>query len=300
MYRTLLVVFALFAFVALHVAPFVLDAKHRREYGKPLLAPRWSVWHLFYGIEAVLIVLIFLCMFYYAGLGIVAQPFGIPLAKLTKAIQENNFADPQALTLFFLPATVIQNVAFFLVPAAIITGFYGTRLRDIGLPSLPPRRAVIAGLVLGVVTLLVSGVIGYGLEQLAKQYDHVPAVRAMLEYERTNPVAKMATTLKAAGPAGLFWGLLAVGVAAPIGEEMLFRGFALNSLSRRFGGGWGVVLSALLFAAPHTYSPIGLSVIFLMGLALGHVYRVSGSLWTVILIHAVNNSVQIIYVYFAN
>lgn len=298
-YQPFLVLLALVAFVALHIVPFVLDAKHRREKGTPLLAPQWSVWHLLYVTEGVLLVLIVMCAFYYVGLGVVAKPLGIDTNKLTKAITENNFGDPQALTLFFLPATVIQNVAFFVVPAAVIVGFYGTRLRDIGLPAIPERRAVISGLLLGVAFLLVAGGIGTGLEQIAKQFDHIPAVKAMLDYEQTNPVAKMAGTIKAAGPAGLFWGLLAVGIAAPIGEEMLFRGFAMNALSRRFGAVFGVILSALLFAAPHTYSPIGLSVIFLMGLALGHVYRVTGSLWTVILIHAVNNSAQILYFYFA-
>lgn len=242
-------------------------------------------------------VLVVMCTIYVIGLAIVAKPMGVSMTKLLKAIAESNFGDPQALIFFFLPATVIQNIAFFIVPAAIIVLFYKTRLRDIGLPALPPRRAVIAGLSLGVVCLLVAGGLGYGLEQLAKQFEYIPAVKAMLLYEQTNPVAKMVTTLKEAGPAGFFWGLLAVGIAAPIGEEMLFRGFALNTLARRFGGGWGVVLSALLFAAPHTYSPIGLSIIFLMGLALGHIYRVSGSLWTVILIHAVNNSTQILLVY---
>lgn len=295
MFQALLIVLALFAFVALHVVPFVLDAKHRREHGEPLIAPRWSVWHLLYGFEAVGMLLIVMSTFYYAGLGIIAKPLGVSMDRITAS----NFADPQALTLFFLPATVIQNVAFFVVPAAVIAGFYGEKLRDIGLPALPPRRAVINGLLLGVLTLLVAAGIGYGLELMAKQFDHVPAVKAMLEYERSNPVAKMAATLKQAGPAGLFWGLLAVGIAAPIGEEMLFRGFAMNTLARRFGDNWGIVLSALLFAAPHTYSPIGLSVIFLMGLLLGYVYRSTRSLWTVIIIHAVNNGVQILYAYFA-
>lgn len=299
MNQTLLVLLTLLALVALNVVPLVLNAKHLREHGKPLLAPRWGVWQLLYVAEAVLMVLLFLSTFYFVGLSIVAKLLGITLDRVTKSIAENNFGDRQALILFFLPATVIQNIAFFLVPAATVVGFYGTKLREIGLPALPRRRDVIAGLALGVLFLLVSGGIGFGLEQLAKQFDQVPAVKAMLDYEQTNPVAKMTSTLQSAGPAGLFWGLLAVGIAAPFGEEMLFRGFALNVLSRRFGGMWGIVLSALLFAAPHTYSPIGLSVIFLMGLALGYVYRTSGSLWTVIFIHAVNNSAQILYVYFA-
>ena len=289
----------LLLFAALHIAPFLADSEHRRKHGKPLLAPTWSVWHLLYAGEAILLLLLLMTGVYYVALTAVAYPLGLSVDRITTAISASNFADPVALVWFFLPATVLQNVAFFVVPATVIAGFYGTRLRDIGLPPTPPRRAVVAGLLLGVVFLLASGAIGYALESVAKQFDHVPAIHAMLKYEATNPVAQMATTLRTAGVAGLFWGFLAVAVAAPLGEEMLFRGFAQGVLAKRFGAGAGVVLSALLFAAPHTYSPIGLAVIFMMGIALAHVYRVSGSLWTVIIIHAVNNGAQILFAYFS-
>ena len=91
---------------------------------------------------------------------------------------------------------------------------------------------------------------------------------------------------------------MAVGIAAPVGEEMLFRGFAQNVLTRRWGAVVGTIGSALLFAAPHTYSFLGLSVIFAMGIALAYIYRTGGSLWTCIIIHAVNNGLQIIGAYF--
>ena len=298
MTKVILSIIVFLVFVAVHVVPLAGNALFRQRWGKSLLAPRWSVWNLIYVGEAILLLLFFLNEFHLAGLMLLAKPLDFSEKALMATITKGNYADPQALVLFFLPATVLQNIAFFIVPAVTIVGVYKTGLRDIGLPFVPPRRTVIAGLILGIIVLLLSSGISFGLEQLAKQFTFLPAVKAMLRYEQDNPVAQMAATIRKAGPTGLFWGFLTVGIAAPIGEEMLFRGFALNTLTRRWGGSWGIVLSALLFAAPHSYSLIGLTVIFLMGLVLGHIYRVSGSLWTVILIHAVNNGSQIVLAYY--
>ena len=292
------VLLAVALWIAAHTLPFFLDAEHRRTKNAPLLAPTWSVWHLLYVGEAAIALLVLMCGFYFAGLAAFAKPLGVSVAAMTKALATSNYSDPKTLVYFLFPATVLQNVAFFVAPAAAIAGLYRTKLRDIGLPLVPPRRAVVAGLLLGIVFLIGAGLLGAGLEAIAKQFDHVPAVHAMLRYEQTNMVAQMAKSLDKAGLAGLLWGVLAVGIAAPVGEEMLFRGFAQNVLTKRFGAIVGVVGSALLFAAPHTYSPIGLTVIFLMGVGLAHVYRTSGSLWTVIIIHAVNNTTQILAAFY--
>ena len=284
---------------ALNTVPFWYAGQYRRETGKPFFAPRWSVWHLLYVGEAVVFLILVMSAVYLVALTALAKPLGISMKSMMGAITEGNFADISALLWFFLPVTILQDVAFFAVPALAVAELYKTRLRDIGLPPVPPRRAVVAGLVLGVVFLLAASGIGSGLEAVARHFDYLPAVKAMLHTEATNPVAALASGLHKAGVAGLVLGFLAVAVAAPLGEEMLFRGFAQNVLTRRFGVVVGIIGSALLFAAPHTYSLLGLSVVFLMGLALAHIYRTGGSLWTCILIHAVNNGAQILLAYFA-
>jgi uncharacterized protein len=72
----------------------------------------------------------------------------------------------------------------------------------------------------------------------------------------------------------------------------------MNALSKKFGPTAGLILSAVLFAAPHTYSPLGLSVVFLLGLFMGWVYRQSGSLWVPIIVHAVNNTALVIAAFY--
>jgi Predicted metal-dependent membrane protease len=255
----------------------------------PTFAPRWSAADIWFSLHLVLLLLVLLVIPLMIALAFV------PGVKMGSAADMTN---PLMLLYFALPATILQNVACFLVPAGFIWFKYGERLRDIGLPPVPSRRDVAAGLVVGVLALLVAQGIGTGLQALAQQFQDFEAIRRMLEFEKTNPVAQITKILPTLGIPGLVLALITIGVSAPLGEEMLFRGFAMNALTRRFGGIAGLVLSSVMFAAPHTYSPIGLSVVFLMGLGLGWTYRNSGSLWVPIIIHATNNSALVLVAYF--
>lgn len=74
---------------------------------------------------------------------------------------------------------------------------------------------------------------------------------------------------------------------APLVEEFVFRGVILGSL-RRFGDGFAIVVSALLFGLIHR-NMVQLPNAFLMGLVLAYAVVRTGSLWTGILMHLCNN-----------
>jgi membrane protease YdiL (CAAX protease family) len=80
-------------------------------------------------------------------------------------------------------------------------------------------------------------------------------------------------------------------VAAPIGEEALFRGVIYRAMRRRFGIPAGIIGSSLLFAIVHV-SPLAICVIFVIGLLLACAYERTGSLWAPILMHGVNNALM--------
>lgn len=86
--------------------------------------------------------------------------------------------------------------------------------------------------------------------------------------------------------------LLAV-LVAPIAEETFFRGFILGGIGKRFGYGWGVVVSALLFSLAHM-QPGALLPIFILGLLLAWLYIKTGSIWPCILTHFAYNSIAVI------
>ena len=84
-------------------------------------------------------------------------------------------------------------------------------------------------------------------------------------------------------------GALAVVIAAPLGEELLFRGLLLRGLSRRFGAVTAVAGSAGLFALVHLLDPNAapfLAPLALLGMISGMRAVRSGELSQSILLHA--------------
>jgi membrane protease YdiL (CAAX protease family) len=84
--------------------------------------------------------------------------------------------------------------------------------------------------------------------------------------------------------------LLAVSiVAAPLSEEIAFRGYAMSLLRRRFSPAAALIVTSLLFAAVHLtqglYAP-KLIVYFLAGLAFGFVALRTGSLLPAMAVHS--------------
>ncbi len=76
-------------------------------------------------------------------------------------------------------------------------------------------------------------------------------------------------------------------IIAPVVEEFVFRGMIFQSM-RRFGDSFALMISAILFALFHG-NLVQAPNAFIMGLLIGYLVLYSGSLWTGVLIHAVNN-----------
>jgi hypothetical protein len=89
--------------------------------------------------------------------------------------------------------------------------------------------------------------------------------------------------------------LLASGavIAAPLGEELFFRGYVQSRLVARWGPAAGLVISSLLFAAAHMDVMHALAILP-TGLVLGYTALRTGSIWTSIGIHAANNTLAIV------
>ncbi|MFI3287463.1 MAG: type II CAAX endopeptidase family protein [Rikenellaceae bacterium] len=87
---------------------------------------------------------------------------------------------------------------------------------------------------------------------------------------------------------GGMWSILTFTLAAPILEEFLFRGIMQRNLVKFVGSYWGIVLASFIFGAIHIL-PQQVIMAFLAGLVLGVVYHLTRSLFTVILIHLLNN-----------
>lgn len=93
---------------------------------------------------------------------------------------------------------------------------------------------------------------------------------------------------KATAPLASF---LAIGIGAPVWEEMLFRGFLLGPLSAALGF-WpaAIVVSGAWTLLHLGYSVAGLTEVFLIGLYFAWLLRRTGSLWVPIACHAAYNA----------
>lgn len=78
-----------------------------------------------------------------------------------------------------------------------------------------------------------------------------------------------------------------VAILVPFIEELVFRGVVLSAL-RKYGIGFSIVASALIFGMAHLDLP---NVIFatVSGLAFGFIYAKTNNLWLTIIIHGLNN-----------
>lgn len=90
------------------------------------------------------------------------------------------------------------------------------------------------------------------------------------------------------------WGYFAVGLLAPVCEELVFRGAVLRALLRSISQHWvAITVSALFFALIHA-NPAQMPHAFIIGLLLGWLYYRTDSVVPGIVYHWVNNSVAYI------
>ena len=84
--------------------------------------------------------------------------------------------------------------------------------------------------------------------------------------------------------------VITVTIAAPLGEELFFRGFAFPALKKSWGIWAGVLVSGALFSILHM-DPVGFLGLMEIGVMLAALRWWSGSLWAAVIGHAVNNGI---------
>lgn len=86
-----------------------------------------------------------------------------------------------------------------------------------------------------------------------------------------------------------YWGYLAIGLLAPLAEEIVFRGAILRSLLGSMRPWTAIAVSALFFSLVHM-NPAQMPFAFLAGLLLGWMYWRTGSILPGMAYHWANNS----------
>lgn len=124
-----------------------------------------------------------------------------------------------------------------------------------------------------------------GLQETFKRLDDLN--KEMMKKMLVMPAAK-----------DLFMNIIVFGVIPAMMEEIFFRGALQRIFIRLFKSPViGILVTAFVFSAAHMEFT-GFLVRFLLGALLGALYWYSGSLWPGILMHFLNNALQILVLYF--
>jgi hypothetical protein len=103
--------------------------------------------------------------------------------------------------------------------------------------------------------------------------------------ERRLAMSAEAELARAASPAGAATWLLVFVLAAPVLEELAFRGFIQRGFQRRWGWMAATLMSSTLFGLYHPH----FASAFLSSILLACVLRRAGTLWAPIAVHAFGN-----------
>ncbi|HUC08228.1 MAG TPA: CPBP family intramembrane glutamic endopeptidase [Solirubrobacterales bacterium] len=89
--------------------------------------------------------------------------------------------------------------------------------------------------------------------------------------------------------------ILLIAIAAPISEEVCFRGMLFGGLRERWPRIAAALLSGLIFGGLHAITGLSaVPVLVAFGFILALLYEKTGSIWPGILLHMLNNSVALL------
>jgi membrane protease YdiL (CAAX protease family) len=203
-----------------------------------------------------------------------------------------NLADPQVINALKW-AQAISSVILFLIPTflfAVFTfsGKYGYFL---GLKQAEHiNMYVLAGL-----CIIMAFPFVFWLGVL-NQKIHLPPSIVELENKANGQIEAFFKSRKSVD---VIINVIIIAVIPAICEELFFRGALQRIIINITKSPWaGIIVTAFLFSALHLQFQGFIPRMFL-GMVLGALYWYSGSLWTSIIAHFVNNAVQVIAVSFA-
>jgi membrane protease YdiL (CAAX protease family) len=187
-----------------------------------------------------------------------------------------------------------QIVGFLLPPLAYVALVKEEPLKYLGFKKLPTWS------LLGIVAMFT--VIPF-IATVSEWNDSITFPESMKEIEtilRNLNELNEATSEKLMNGSNLIVALLIFGALAAISEELLFRSVIQKAFVKIFRNAHvAIIVTSIVFSAFHG-DFFGFFPRFILGLMLGYMFYLSGSIWASMLMHFANNSAIVFLYYFNN
>ena len=193
----------------------------------------------------------------------------------------------------------ISSILMFVVPPIV---YYFITRKERAMPALGFRavnKPWPLYILIGAALMFVSLPVTNQLTAWNEAMNFGSAFERLEEYMKTLEEAAQAATekmLKANNIGGLLFNLLIIALIPAVGEELTFRGVLQQGLTRRMNPHVAIILSAAIFSFIH-FQFYGFLPRMFLGILLGYMFYVSGSLWTSIVMHFVNNGTAVVLYY---
>jgi membrane protease YdiL (CAAX protease family) len=134
--------------------------------------------------------------------------------------------------------------------------------------------------------------LAFVLVAIAMAFNYVYATYVIPGVGMQEEMAKLLASIPRT-PINIAAGFFAIAIAAPLVEELLFRGLLQNALGRHLPIWGAIILSSFLFSLVHL-QPYAIPGLMSLGIAFGYLYHRTGSLRTNIMLHMANNALALI------
>jgi hypothetical protein len=222
---------------------------------------------------------------------LISSLIGVAIAAVFMFFGDNGLRIAQGLSSIFM----------FVVPPIVY--YYITRktnqMQALGFRKMKrPWLFLIVGLFLMFLALPVTEQLTHWNEamKLGPAFSRLEEYMKMLEESTEAALEKM---LNADTFGGLLLNLLIIALIPAVGEELTFRGVLQQSLTRKMNPHLAIILSAAIFSFIH-FQFYGFLPRMFLGMLLGYMFYISGSLWPSILMHFVNNGTVVVLYYLNN
>lgn len=211
-----------------------------------------------------------------------------PYYPLTLESSNGNVDEAKEDKLFDMKTTValVGGQSLLIGAAAIAAKFCGTPNFGLG----PGVDASLPFVVQGILWSLPLGLLAVVLDFVEEKF---PALQEVTKATQSSVLSLLGGTFK---PFLGFATALALGAAAGIGEEMLFRGVMQFELGSFFGNeAVAVALTSIVFGALHAVTPLYAGLAALASVYFGWLYLATGNLIVPIVTHAFYDWAALLY-----